>query len=319
MDPQLLPLLEKAAARKKLALGKLISIFENRRPEAAQQRIDILKYIADHADQFPAKSFIVGITGTPGAGKSTLLGELALALTYLKPDTSIAVIAVDPSSQISGGAFLGDRTRVHFPSGDDRFFFRSQASNCEFGGVSFNTFHVVRLLRHFFDYVFIETVGIGQTEIEIQNMAHHTCLVMQPLAGDQVQFMKAGIMEVPDTFIINKCDEEPLAKQSYHLLKASLKQAHLGDGDSRDIVLVSALKKIGINELASKVMKWNCDVANKGFSTQEHFYLQKWLVEEFGQQGKNLLQSDIDALQTSTQLFEEKQRALKDNISINKK
>lgn len=316
MDPNLVQLLEKAAARKKLALGKLISIFENQRSEAAQKRIDILKYIAAHPEQYPTRGFIVGITGTPGAGKSTLLGELALSITNLLPDTSIAVIAVDPSSQISGGAFLGDRTRVHFPAGDDRFFFRSQASNCEFGGVSFNTFNVVRLLRHFFDFIFIETVGIGQTEIEIQHIAHHTCLVMQPLAGDQVQFMKAGIMEMPDTFIINKCDEEALAQQSYHLLKASLKQAHLVDGDNRDIFLVSALKKIGIENFAGNIIKWSAAEESKDFSLQEQFYLHKWVAEEFGRRGVEVLKKQMDAVGKKDKIFEEKQRMLEVSISL---
>src|SRR5690606_6958306 len=116
----------------------------------------------------------IGITGTPGAGKSTLVGEMATRLVGADDHTAVAVLAVDPSSQISGGALLGDRTRVRFPAGEPRLFFRSQASDRELGGVSRTTFPVCRLLHRLFDVVFVETVGIGQSETEIQHVSDWT-------------------------------------------------------------------------------------------------------------------------------------------------
>lgn len=294
-----------AVALKKLALGRLISLFENARPEAIETRTQVIKALEKELEP---KAKIIGLTGTPGAGKSTLIGELASGLLREDPNCSVAVLAVDPSSQISGGAFLGDRTRVNFPAKENRLFFRSQASNCEFGGVSFNTFQVVRLLRYFFSYIFIETVGIGQTEIEIQQLADHTCLVMQPLAGDQIQFMKSGIMEIPDTFIVNKCDEEALAKRSYHLLKGSLKQAKLVGSEQETIFMVSALKRIGLQPLIEHL--YQLSGSTSSFAKQEAFYLQKWFQEEYGRHGVALVEKSNRSLDQMSGSFEERQTQL---------
>ena len=117
------------------------------------------------------------------------------------------MLAVDPSSQVSGGALLGDRTRMRFPPDERRLFFRSQASESDLGGLGPSTFQVCRLLTRLFDCVMIETVGIGQSEADIRHLADRVYLVLQPLGGDEVQFLKAGIIEVPHAFILNKCDE----------------------------------------------------------------------------------------------------------------
>jgi len=303
LDKKLEEKLNKAVELEKWPLGQLISIFENASKDARQNRHDIISHIEKNKSSFPNIATICGFTGTPGAGKSTLIGELALNLLNQNQNLSIAILAVDPSSHISGGSFLGDRTRINAPYGENRLFFRSQASNLEFGGVSQNTFQVVRLLRHLFDYIFIETVGIGQSEIEIQQLSHHTCLVMQPLAGDQVQFMKAGIMEIPDTFIVNKCDEKALAQRSLNLLKASLHQAKIvesHDAVQANIFLTSAIKKIGINELASHILRLSHPVKEEGlenegesldlsFEAQSLFYFRRWIDREYGKFGLRFL------------------------------
>lgn len=305
LNPQLRELVAGALALKKLSLGRLISLFENARPEAINTRTQVITCLEQ---ELQPKATIIGLTGTPGAGKSTLIGELASGLLRKDPQCSVAVLAVDPSSQISGGAFLGDRTRVNFPAKEKRLFFRSQASNCEFGGVSFNTFQVVRLLRYFFSYIFIETVGIGQTEIEIQQLADHTCLVMQPLAGDQIQFMKSGIMEIPDTFIVNKCDEETLAKRSYHLLKGSLNQAKLIGFEQETIFMVSALKRIGLDPLLEHLLEFSGSTST--FAKQESYYLKKWFQEEYGRYGLELLEKKNHSLNLLQGSFEENQAQL---------
>lgn len=293
LEPKVLQALQDAKAHKKHALGKLISLFENQTERARGVRRGIIEHLQSAPEQFDPHATVLGFTGTPGAGKSTLIGELALQLLQQQKECSVAVLAVDPSSQVSGGALLGDRTRVHFPVGESRFFFRSQASNLELGGVSRNTFQAVRILKYFFDYIFIETVGIGQSEIEIQHLADYTFLVMQPLAGDQIQFMKSGIMEIPDSFIVNKCDEEVLAKQSYHLLRTSLRQAKIlkdhEEAEQTPIFLVSALKRLGLERLLEHFDKLSASHASPQFHRQELFYLKKTIRERYGSLGEELL------------------------------
>ncbi|MBV1880335.1 MAG: hypothetical protein KUG82_01820 [Pseudomonadales bacterium] len=297
LDKALEAQLVKAANYEKWPLGQLISVFENTQEKAQQHRHDIVSHLERNKSSFPKLATVCGFTGAPGAGKSTLLGELALTLLKQDKTLSIAILAVDPSSHISGGSFLGDRTRVSIPYGEKRLFFRSQASNLEFGGVSQNTYQVVRLLRHLFDFIFIETVGIGQSEIDIQQLSHHTCLVMQPLAGDQVQFMKAGIMEIPDTYIVNKCDENILAQRSLNLLKTSLRQAQIveeGVAEKTPIFLTSAIKKIGLVELGIHLLaiaekNKSSGGTDPSFEKSETFFFHRWVMLGFGQFGLEFL------------------------------
>ena len=314
LAPDLLLQLQQAAALKKWPLAKLISLFENKNPDAAQIRHDIARHILQHPQDFPRSARVIGFTGTPGAGKSSLIAELCRKLLATNPHIAVAVLAVDPSSQISGGSILGDRTRMHYGKKEERLFFRSQASNLELGGVSEATFQATRLLRHLFDLIIIETVGIGQNEIDIQFLTDHTFLVMQPLAGDQIQFMKSGIMEIPDSFIVNKCDEEKLARTSYHMLRSSLKQAKLVDLHEKDdfqqaardqIYLTSALKGLGIDTLANAVLH----IPQR--RTAEHCeacYLKKGVQRRYGEFGLRILKHEMNLLDQHF-TFEEKEFA----------
>tara|TARA_R110002074_G_scaffold8577_1_gene35110 strand:+ start:12838 stop:13944 length:1107 start_codon:yes stop_codon:yes gene_type:complete len=322
LSNELISLLNQAKDLEKWPIARLISIFERNTDENFIARHQIISYLNKQKEQFEKQALVLGITGTPGAGKSSLIGETCLKLLELKPDMSIAVLAIDPSSHESGGALLGDRTRTIFPIKDNRLFFRSQASQQDLGGLSKQTFHVTRLLRKLFDIIIIETVGIGQNEIEIQRLSDHTCLVMQPLAGDQVQFMKAGIMEVPDTFIINKCDEDALAKKSLHLLKSSLKLAQIYVHDTangstetklpRDIFLTSAIKRKGLDELTNHILKVSQNaVSDKVVHQQETYFLNKWIRQAYGEFGLSIyrhLDGD-EALKDGT--FEEKELEFK--------
>lgn len=272
-------------------------MFESTRKEAQQEKHDIICYLESNTALNKKDGLIVGFTGTPGAGKSSLIAELSKHLLSVHSNLTLAVLAVDPSSQISGGAILGDRTRMHLGSKQPRLFFRSQASNNELGGVTQNTYQATRLLRHFFDFIFIETVGIGQNEVDIQYMTDHTFLVMQPLAGDQIQFMKCGIMEIPDSFIVNKCDEEKLARSSYHMLRTSLKQARILDLNEKDdykqasrdnVFMTSAFKHLGFEPLAEHILGLSShqDSQNK----RDEFYLRKHIQTAFGKYGLSLYQ-----------------------------
>jgi LAO/AO transport system kinase len=313
LNADLAELLEKAEQHEKWPLARLISLFERNLPESRQVRHELVTYMDAHPGRFAKRALVVGFTGTPGAGKSSLIGEVCLQLLPPGKELAVAVLAVDPSSEDSGGALLGDRTRMNFPVHDKRLFFRSQASALDLGGMGQKTFQVVRLLRYFFDFVFIETVGIGQNEVEVRKLSDHTILVMQPLAGDQVQFMKAGIMEVPDTFVINKCDEESLARKSYHLLKSSLKLMHItlehNATDARNVFLTSAAKHRGIEELASFIsgLGHRSDI-RQGFHQREEFYLRKWIRQEFGQYGIRVYEKLAGSRLAALASYEEKEQ-----------
>ncbi len=292
LPDQLRALLEKAGKHEKWPVAQLVSIFERQNFDSTVARHQLETYLNNHEEQYPKHAAIIGITGTPGAGKSSLIGEVCLELLKQQPELSIAVLAIDPSSQESGGALLGDRTRTLFPINDKRLFFRSQASHQDLGGMGKTTYQVSRILRRLFDLIIIETVGIGQSEIEVQRLSDHTFLVMQPLAGDQVQFMKAGIMEVPDTFIINKCDEDILARKSLHLLRASLKLARIHlDNETpkhKNILLTSAIKQKGIGELSGQIVDLLEEVKqHSSMQATKHreYFLRKNIAQDYGEFG----------------------------------
>lgn len=301
-EQELLVLLTKANEGDKWALAQLISLFENTQPAAISSRaqsVALLEAAGSAGSMLPAlrQACIIGVTGTPGAGKSSLIAAVTDNLLSLNATLRIAVLAIDPSSQISGGALLGDRTRMGSARQNARLFFRSQASALDLGGVGKQTFHVTRLLRRFFDIVLIETVGIGQSETDVRGLCDHSYLVLQPLAGDQVQFMKAGIMEVPDTFVINKCDEESLAKRSYHLLKSSLSLSPTEKGHDiqREILLTSATEGRGIAELAKHMLavKENLKDVDQKRREQEAEQLLKVVRDEYGRIGEAILQDAL--------------------------
>ncbi|MCE9597072.1 MAG: protein kinase [Spirochaetia bacterium] len=274
----------------KYQLAQLISDFEDRRPEAAARRHQLLTEIRARPDK--RAGVFIGITGTPGAGKSTLIGALGTRLLAKNPDVRIAVVAIDPSSEVSGGALLGDRTRVRFPIDEARLFFRSQASDRQLGGMSPSTFQVCRLLHYFFDIVIIETVGIGQNEIEIQKLADRVYLILQPLAGDQVQFLKAGIMEIPQVFVLNKSDEEEAARKSYYALRASLQFVRPGEEDRIKIIRTSGITGAGLDELTDDILAFRNDSNDPegALREKEVRYFTQWVSEEFGRNGKRTLE-----------------------------
>lgn len=276
-----------AVELEKWPLARLIGLFEDPRPQVLEPRQRVMalldkRGLAPHAAVF-------GITGTPGTGKSTLLGEVAARLIQQDTSCRVAVLAVDPSSQRSGGSILGDRTRVHFPIGERRLFFRSQASDRELGGIGRATYSVVRLLERLFDYVFVETVGIGQSEIEVERLADRVYLVLQPLAGDQVQFMKAGIMEVPHVFILNKADAGEAARRSYYALRASIDFARPGEREPPLTLRTSAVSGEGIDQLVEDVCAHRMRPAGTT-EARERYFLEKWVRDEYGRFGLELLE-----------------------------
>jgi LAO/AO transport system kinase len=222
----------------KRAAGKLISLIEDDEPEAIQA----MQLIYPHT----GRAHVVGFTGPPGVGKSSLINRLVR--TFRGRGKKIGVVAVDPTSPYSGGAVLGDRIRMADTGVDPGVFIRSMATRGHAGGLALATFDAVRVLDAMgSDLVFVETVGAGQSEVEIATRAHTTVVVEMPLTGDAVQTMKAGIMEIGDVYVVNKVD---LGNED--VLVANLKfQLEPRDGWTAPIVRTAAIEGRGIEELAS--------------------------------------------------------------------
>ena len=196
----------------------------------------------------------VGITGAPGAGKSTLLNALIDALR--EQDQKIGVIAVDPSSQRSGGALLGDRMRLGTSAREQGVFLRSMAARNRLGGLADATWAGAAVMAAVFDWVFIETVGVGQSEGEVARIVDSLVFVAQPGAGDMLQFMKAGILELPDLFVVNKSDIGPSARRTRSELIAGL---DLGTALANQewvppVLLASARDRAGLDELVDRLV-----------------------------------------------------------------
>lgn len=273
----MIALVDAALAGDKRAIARLVTRFEDDRPAAVATRRAALAAL-DAAGA--GTGSIVGVTGAPGVGKSTLVGAVATRLVADDPAARVAVVAVDPSSPLTGGALLGDRTRVRFPPDEPRLYFRSQASAAELGGVARATHQAVRVLARLFTTVLVETVGVGQGEIEIVRLADHTYLVLQPHGGDHVQFMKAGIMEVPDAFVVSKGDLDAAATATYHALAASLRLAAPGAGD-RPIYRTSARTGAGVAELAAAVAA----APRGGLVARAPYFFERWVATEYGRAG----------------------------------
>jgi len=283
-------LVDGARSLDKGSVARLISLFEDRRPHVAERRAEVLAAL-DRSGAATTGT-IIGVTGTPGSGKSTLLSRLTVDLLRSDERRSIAVLAVDPSSQVSGGALLGDRTRMRYLPDERRLFFRSQASESDLGGLGPSTFQVCRLLTRLFDCVMIETVGIGQSEADIRHLADRVYLVLQPLGGDEVQFLKAGIIEVPDAFILNKCDE-PASSASFHQLRASMWLARPFDEEAPPIFRTSALTGEGLDELEADLIERIDSPGGAGLSEREPYFFTRWVDDEWGRHGVAVLRERL--------------------------
>lgn len=277
----------------RLALARLITRVENRASDVPE----IMRAI--HART--GRAYVLGITGPPGAGKSTLVDRVT---ARLRAETqAVGVIAVDPSSPFTGGAVLGDRIRMQTHTLDPDVFIRSMATRGSLGGLARATGDVIKLMDAFgFPWIIIETVGVGQTELDIIRQVDTTVVALVPESGDSIQAMKAGLMEVADVFVVNKADRD-----GAHALMAELRfSVHLhytGGGAPKDVdwevpvLAAQAANDVGIDELIGQVKRHRAVLEQAGAletrrQARRRAELEALLVEEFTAQVTARVQTD---------------------------
>ncbi|HTI56225.1 MAG TPA: methylmalonyl Co-A mutase-associated GTPase MeaB [Verrucomicrobiae bacterium] len=277
----------------RLALARLITRVENRAPEVPE----IMRAIHERT----GRAYVLGITGPPGAGKSTLVDRVTSRLRV--QGLAVGVIAVDPSSPFTGGAVLGDRIRMQTHTLDPDVFIRSMATRGSLGGLARATGDVIKLMDAFgFPWIIIETVGVGQTELDIIRQVDTTVVALVPESGDSIQAMKAGLMEVADVFVVNKADRD-----GAHALMAELRfSVHLhytSGGGPKDvdwevpILAAQAANDVGIDEVMAQVQRHRAVLEQAGAletrrRARRRAELEALLVEEFTTQVTARVQTD---------------------------
>jgi len=235
------------------------------------------------------RAHVVGVTGPPGVGKSSLCAALVAA--WRKAGKTVGVIAVDPSSRSSGGALLGDRVRIAHDGADEGSFVRSMAARDRLGGLADQTLAAMVLMRALFDRVLIETVGVGQSETDVAGVADAVVFCVQPGSGDSLQFMKAGIAEIPHLIVVTKADLGPAAERARADVAGALSLALAGGGDwPLKTLVVSSRSGAGMEELIAALEAHRVHLAADGrLAVARHRQSEGWIAESlrerFGREG----------------------------------
>ena len=245
-----------------LAGARLIRLLEEGDPEG----MEMLKLLYPNT----GNAYVLGMTGPPGSGKSTLIN--CIISEFRQSGTKVAVVAIDPSSPISGGALLGDRIRMRCHSEDDGVFIRSMATRGHLGGLSRTARETVLVFDAMgYEVIIIETVGVGQDEVEIAQFAHTSAVVSLSGMGDEIQVMKAGLLEIADVLIVNKADK-PGADDMVEQLRLMLEMKATSDNDWRPPVLKTiAVKSLGISELVDTFQRHRQFLMDSGTFREHNF------------------------------------------------
>ena len=246
MDQQAQALLERARRGQLRAIGRLLTLLEHPDERSLQ--------LLEELTRGEPRAHVIGVTGIPGAGKSTLVNRLISALR--RRGYRVAVIAIDPSSPISQGALMGDRLRMQEHATDPGVFIRSISTRGLKGGLSLAALAMIEAFDYLgYDKIILETVGVGQAEVDIMHAAHTIIVVTMPGAGDDIQALKAGVMEIGDIYVLNKSDKAE-AQKTYEYLKFALEKGDIGEqapGWTPRLVRTSAVMGQGIEDLAEAV------------------------------------------------------------------
>jgi LAO/AO transport system kinase len=263
-----------------------LNLLESATAADREQSAALLREISPQALGGEAPGHIIGITGPPGAGKSTLLSALLHA--WRQQQQTVAMLAVDPSSRRSGGALLGDRARIEFDAADRGVLIRSTAAGERLGGLAWPTRVAAHALAAAFDVVVIETVGVGQAETEIVDVADTVAVVVQPGSGDALQFLKSGIMEIPDVLVVTKADLGQLAIHTRRDLSAALRS--LGSRSTPVLTVSSLAPPRGIEELIAAIAahRAGIDLAGRRLRARRASALVDY-TREYGERGLRTL------------------------------
>jgi LAO/AO transport system kinase len=289
-DPDQLALRIQRGERAAVAGG--LNLLDNKLPDARRRAARLLALLS--AERRLNNGHLIGVTGPPGTGKSTLV--CAMIREWRRVGKTVGVLAVDPSSrpELGGGALLGDRIRIKNVSYDEGLFIRSLANRNQLGGVATEVWPMSWLMLACFDIVVIETVGVGQTEIDIAEVADTVCYVAQPASGDAIQYLKSGIIEIPDVFAVNKSDlGAPAQKTAAEIGRSAPRQDRHEEWDY-PVCLVSAAMNTGIKPLLDHIKRHRSFVAEAGLldklrSRHHAAWVMRLLKEEFGTFGLELV------------------------------
>ncbi len=286
------------------ALGRLLSVLENIDIESAK----LLEALASRA----GRAHVIGVTGIPGAGKSTLIGKLLSALRA--KGYRVAVVAIDPSSPLTSGALMGDRLRMQEYAVDTGVFIRSLSTRGLKGGLSLAAIALIEAFDALgFDKIIVETVGVGQAEVDIMNAAHTILVLTMPGAGDDIQALKAGVMEIGDVYVVNKADK-PEASKTYEYITFAVEKGDIGPGTGWTplVVKTSAIMGSGIDKLVEAIEKHWSYVVETGLKEKRIFDRRKLLIALLAE---NLLRKSLEkAIESNTDKLEEAAREARDLV-----
>jgi LAO/AO transport system kinase len=276
-----------------------LNLLESTAPADREQSAALMREISPAALGREAPGHLVGLTGPPGAGKSSLLSALlqvwrGTAREAADQHRTVAVLAVDPSSRRSGGSLLGDRARIDFDPADRGVLIRSTAAGERLGGLARATRAAAHALAAAFDLVVIETVGVGQAETEVSDVADSVAVVVQPGSGDVLQFLKAGIMEIPDVLVVTKSDLGQIATSTRRDLSAALRS--LGSAATPVLTVSSLSPPVGVLELAAALEEHRAgvDIAARRLHSRRAAALSEFAAEH-GERGLRALGGRVAA------------------------